>query len=248
MFDEILAQSSARTARPFSVALSFTVQTVLVGLAIVAPVMHPEAIQPGRHLRIVTAPVQQGQTEPPPQHPAVTSRAGGGPRPFSVPVFREPGNVPAQILEIDDASLAETPPVSAAGSALFGSSAGVPFGLGEGAIENLKPPAPKPVQQAIAPRAPMRVGGVVQAAKLMHQVTPVYPPLARQARISGVVRLEAIIDRAGAIRSLQVVSGHPLLVPAAVDAVRQWTYRPTLLNGEPVEVLTEIEVHFKLGD
>lgn len=247
MFDEILAQSSARTARPFSVALSFTVQTVLVGLAIVVPVMHPEAIQPGRHLRIVTAPVSQ-QTEPPPQHPAFTPRPGSGPRPFSVPVFREPGNVPTQILEIDDASLASAPPVSAAGSALFGNSTGVPFGLGEGAIENLKPPAPKPVQRPIAPRAPLRVGGVVQAAKLIRQVTPVYPPLARQARISGVVRLEAIIDRAGAIRSLQVVSGHPLLVPAAVEAVRQWTYRPTLLNGEPVEVLTEIEVHFKLGD
>ena len=76
---------------------------------------------------------------------------------------------------------------------------------------------------------------------------PVYPPLARQARISGTVRLEGVISRTGHVINLQVVSGHPLLATAALDAVRQWVYRPTLLNGEAVEVIAPIEVHFTLS-
>ena len=74
----------------------------------------------------------------------------------------------------------------------------------------------------------------------------VYPQLARQARVSGVVMIAALISREGNIASLQVKSGHPLLVPAAVEAVKQWRYQPTLLNGDPVEVATEISVHFTL--
>jgi len=83
-------------------------------------------------------------------------------------------------------------------------------------------------------------------AKLIHQVTPVYPPLARQARIEGTVQLQAFIGRDGRIRDLRVTSGHPLLIPAAVEAVRQWVYRPTTLNGSPVEVLTTVDVNFTL--
>ena len=88
---------------------------------------------------------------------------------------------------------------------------------------------------------------MVQAAKILRQVKPIYPPLARQAHLSGDVLLEAVISREGTIESLRVINGQPLFVNAAIDAVRQWIYQPTLLNGEPVEVLTQIEVHFKLG-
>jgi protein TonB len=77
-------------------------------------------------------------------------------------------------------------------------------------------------------------------------VTPVYPPLARQARIQGTVRFTAVIGKDGTIQNLKLVSGHPLLVPAAGEAVKQWVYKPTLLAGEPVEVLTEIDVNFTL--
>jgi protein TonB len=92
------------------------------------------------------------------------------------------------------------------------------------------------------------VGGNVQAANLIRQVRPNYPPLAKQARIQGVVRFNAIISRDGTIQNLQMVSGHPLLVPAATDAVRQWVYKPTLLNGEAVEVQTQIDVNFTLSN
>jgi protein TonB len=93
----------------------------------------------------------------------------------------------------------------------------------------------------------IRVGGNVQAANLINQVRPVYPPLAKQARISGVVELSAIIGKDGRVQDLKVVRGHPLLVQAALDAVKNWVYRPTLLNGEPVEVSTTIDVNFTLS-
>jgi len=76
----------------------------------------------------------------------------------------------------------------------------------------------------------------------------VYPDAARDARIQGVVKFTAIIDKDGRVANLQVNSGHPLLIPAAIDAVKQWRYRPTLLNGDPVEVRTDVDVNFTLGN
>jgi len=104
------------------------------------------------------------------------------------------------------------------------------------------PPPPPPVVPAPAPRA--RVGGNVIAANLISQVKPAYPQLARQARISGVVVLEAEINKEGSIENLKVITGHPLLIQAAIAAVKQWRYKPTLLNSEPVAVVTTITVNF----
>lgn len=104
------------------------------------------------------------------------------------------------------------------------------------------PPSP----DAQAPR--IRIGGNVQAAKIIKRVQPVYPPLARQTRIQGTVRLHVIIAKDGKIKQLEIVSGHPLLQQAALDAVRQWRYQPTLLNGNPVEVDTTIDVIFALNE
>lgn len=110
-------------------------------------------------------------------------------------------------------------------------------------------PTPPPQPPALPPGPkvePVRRGGNVQQANLIHQVRPIYPPLAKQARVQGVVVLEAVITKEGAIESLRVISGHPLLTQAAIDAVQQWGYRPTLLNGEPVPVITTITVSFAL--
>ena len=108
------------------------------------------------------------------------------------------------------------------------------------------PPPPAPVDKNL-PSRPVPVGGDVQMAKVLRKVIPEYPALARSARISGAVHLIGIIGKDGTIRNLQVVSGHPLLVHAAMEAVRQWVYQPTLLNGMPVEVIAPIEVNFTLG-
>lgn len=108
----------------------------------------------------------------------------------------------------------------------------------------------KPEGQAGSPEKPMRIrlGGGTAAAQLTNRVQPVYPPLGRQVRLSGTVRLHAIISTDGSVQQLEVVSGHPLLVQSALDAVRQWKYKPTLLNGKPVEVDTTIDVIYALAD
>ncbi len=108
------------------------------------------------------------------------------------------------------------------------------------------PPASSPSGQT--PEAPGRihVAANVQQMNLVSQVPPVYPELAKQARIQGIVSMSAVIGKDGRVVELKVHRGHPLLIQAAMDAVRQWVYRPTLLNGEPVQVATEIEVTFTL--
>ena len=137
------------------------------------------------------------------------------------PCRRQPGGVPGGV----------------AGGVLGGILGGLP----SAAPPPPPPPKPKP------PAAPIRVGGNVAAASLLNQVKPVYPPLAKAARVQGTVKFEAEISKEGAIQNLKLVSGPPLLVQAAMAAVQQWRYRPTMLNGEPVVVLTTIDVNFTLS-
>lgn len=110
-------------------------------------------------------------------------------------------------------------------------------------------PPPAPIVKASPPQptTPVQVGGDVQAGKLLFGPKPAYPPLARTTRTQGTVRIQAVIGRDGAIRNLQLISGPPLLVTVAMEAVKQWRYKPTLLNGEPVEVITVIDVNFTLN-
>ena len=107
-------------------------------------------------------------------------------------------------------------------------------------------PAPAVIPPLMAPKQ-VTVGGRVEMARLIHRVEPRYPPLARQMRVSGVVELIGIIAVGGHIRELKLLSGNPLLAPAALEAVRQWVYEPTLLNGEPVELIATISVIFRLN-
>jgi len=118
-----------------------------------------------------------------------------------------------------------------------------------GAVPGPAPPPPPKKEDPPKPKTPSRivVGGNVQAASLIKQPKPNYPPLAKQARISGTVKLAAIIAKDGTIQDLKVISGHPLLIPAALEAVKQWVYKPTTLNGEAVEVSTQIDVNFTLS-
>jgi TonB family protein len=104
-----------------------------------------------------------------------------------------------------------------------------------------------PDAQALPTPDRIKIGGNVQQSKLIRQPHPVYPPDAKAARIQGVVKLSAVIAKEGTISKLEVISGHPLLVPAALEAVKGWVYETTLLNGNPVEVLTQIDVNFTLA-
>jgi protein TonB len=109
------------------------------------------------------------------------------------------------------------------------------------------PPPPPPAETKPKPTQRVRVATGVAEANLIRKVMPVYPALAKSARVQGTVEFTAIISKEGTIQNLQLVRGHPLLVQAAKDAVLQWRYRPTLLNGQPVEVVTDIIVNFTLS-
>ena len=249
MFDPILSESTARTRRPLAVTLSLGGQVLVVGLTVLFPILLPEGILPGRMVHVIAAPLGTAR-EPEPQRQKSVGRSTFVRTTLHVfvePVFRQPANVPTSILT-DESEPPTTLSAGLGGPVIPGATDGVPWGTGTSSslIPKLPPPNSGPVPEA-ARHAPLRVGGVVQAAKIVRQVTPVYPPPARLARISGTVRIEAVIGRDGMIQSLHVMSGHPWLAQAALDAVRQWVYRPTLLNGEAVEVLTQIEVNFKLA-
>jgi protein TonB len=128
-----------------------------------------------------------------------------------------------------------------------GTAGGVLGGIIGGLPSAAPPPPPPPAKPKPAPAAPQRIGGNVMAASLIRQPKPSYPPLAKAARVQGTVKFEAEIGKDGTIQNLHLISGPPLLVQAAMQAVQQWQYKPTLLNGEPVVVITTIDVNFTLS-
>jgi protein TonB len=130
-------------------------------------------------------------------------------------------------------------PGGVAGGQLGGSLGGVIGGTGTS--------VPIPPPQKVAAKRIVRVGSNLKAPRQTFSVQPEYPALARQTHLSGTVVVNAVIDERGNVVGARAVSGHPLLVPAALNAVLQWKYEPTLLNGAPVAVEMEVTVHFNLG-
>jgi len=132
---------------------------------------------------------------------------------------------------------------------VVGAIGGMPGGQVGGVIGSIVSSSANGSVPKFVPNTPQRVRisqGVTKGL-LIHKLEPTYPALARAARVQGYVVLSAVIDTNGQITNLQLVSGHPMLVPAAIEAVRQWRYKPYLLNGQPVEVETTITVIFTLS-
>ena len=242
-----LVYSAAKTGdwRRAALPLAYTVEIGLVSALVLVPLISTQGL-PKTFLRGVLEPPL-----PPPGPPAghVTVRTPAKHQLIEREIVSMPVKIPHNITRIVEAP--ELTPQSA--EEVFGSvpggvpngyQGGVPNGAGVG---ETPPPPPLP---ATRPRQPtkMHVGGVVEAAKLIFGPKPAYPPLAIMARVQGAVRLEAVIARDGTVEHLKVLEGHPLLVNAATDAVSRWRYQPTLLNGEPVEVETEVVVNFILGE
>jgi protein TonB len=235
MFDQLVVSSAhgTKTNKPWTVAVSATVQAVVVGILILIPLIYTEALPKGFMNTFLVAPAPP----PPPPPPAAPVKAVVRPRIITPQRMVAPTMIPKKVEVIKD----EAPDVGAVGVE-GGVGGGVPGGVLGGIIGGAAPPPPpKPMQQRI------RVGGNVAAAKLVHQVQPVYPQIAKTAHVQGTVLLHAIIAKDGTIQELQYVSGPALLMRAAMDAVHEWRYSPTLLNGEPVEVDTTIQVVFTLG-
>jgi len=243
-----LIYSAAKTDnwKRATIPIAYMIEVLLVGVMILVPLIYTEALPKAQLMTFLVAPPPP---PPPPPPPAAAAPARALARRVTADdLMRAPTVIPKTITQIKDEP--EIAPSAAAGvvggvpgGVPGGSVGGVLGGVIGGVLSAAVPPPPPP--QPAAPRR-IRVGGQVEQAKLIFKPNPEYPPLAKMARITGVVRLEAIISRDGTIQDLKVISGHPLLVKAAIDAVSRWRYQPTLLNGEPVEVITEVDVHFTL--
>jgi protein TonB len=156
---------------------------------------------------------------------------------------RTPTKIPekVQMIKEDEAP----PPVMSAG-VVGGVPGGIPVGAMNGVIGGIVSSTPVAVPKIATPQR-VRVSQGVTQGLLIRKIQPNYPPLARQARIQGSVLLQAEISKDGTIENLHLISGHPMLAPAAIEAVKQWKYKPYILNGEPVEVETQITVNFTLS-
>jgi len=240
MFDEMVVSSPnpKKTNKPWTVILSMVFQVAFLAVLILIPLIYTEALPKTMMATLLVAP----PPPPPPPPPPIAQIVHVKPQVHLMDAGKlvTPKVIPKDIKIIKE----DAPDMSGMQGGVVGGVAGGQMGGVIGGViggVGPAPPPPKPTQQRI------RQGGQVQAAKLVNKVQPLYPPLARQTRISGTVRLHAIIAKNGSVEQLEVISGHPLLVQAALDAVRQWRYQATTLNGENVEVDTTIDVIFSLN-
>jgi periplasmic protein TonB len=250
MFEQTFVNAGGKTNKTWTVLLSFGVQILVIVVAILIPMIYFDALPKSQLSSFLVAPPPP---PPPPPPPAAAPKVVKViPRQFDAGRLMAPKAIPKEVAMIKEEEL---PPPSS-GGVVGGVPGGVPGGAAGGVIGGIigsvptaappPPPPPVKVEKPVAPQR-IRVGGQVQAAKLIRQPRPIYPPLAKQARISGHVILNAIIGKDGTIQNLTVASGHPLLIPSALEAVKQWVYQPTLLNGDAVEVVTQIDVNFTLS-
>ena len=241
MFADSLLENhwSNHGRRGWTTLASFALQSLGIAVVLMLPLLYTEGL-PKLHL-ILSAPLG-----PPPGPPPVTQRHGTTRSATQSNMFRglivSPPTIPIGVAhDVDDASAAEAPPCAICVPGATGTMASanpIPGSIGTAAVPIPAPPKP-------AARPP-RVSHMMEG-NLIYRVQPIYPPLARAARIQGPVHLRAIISRTGTIENLQALEGHPMLVGAAIDAVRQWRYRPYILNDEAVEVETQITVNFSLS-
>jgi protein TonB len=237
MFEDSLVESSGRLAvrHPWATAASFAAQSAVLGSLLLLSLIYTEALPTQRWINILQAP------PPPPAAPAtpqraVTSAAQGG---VIQDVIVVPREIPTTIAMIHDDLTPVSNPVGRDDA--VGSIPGESNGPGIEILRSTVPVTPKFVPSKV------RVSSGVAQGLLIRQVKPQYPALAIPARIQGTVVLQAVIGKDGTVQNLHLISGHPMLVQAAMDAVKQWLYKPYYLNGEAVEVDTTINVNFTLA-
>lgn len=228
-------------------AASILVEVSAVSVLLLIPLIYTERLGLGW---IQSSPLQVIGTPPPPA-PTVEYERRARPTPTSRTY--NPNEAPIKIPPTINMGEMEDEPVSIACVNCVVGATPLVGDFRDAVVLVIPPPPPlkpaeakKPPVETVA--GPVRVSTAVQEAKINRRVIPTYPALAKQARVQGTVKLLGVISADGRIEQLRVLSGHPLLVAAAVDAVKQWTYQPTLLNGQPVEVQAPIEVHFILSN
>jgi len=245
MFEDSLIESGGKlkTKRGATTVISFVFQIALIGVLVLIPLLFTEALPKTQLMTFLVAP-------PPPPPPP--------PPPAAAPVkvvkqiqtdiingqLRTPTKIPEKVQMIKEEEA--PPPMAATGGVVGGVPGGIPGGQMGGVIGGIISSTPVAVPKVATPQR-VRVSQGVTQGLLTCRVNPTYPPLARQAPIQGSVVRQAEISKACDIQNLRLVSGHPMLAPAAIEAVKQWKYRPYILNGEPVEVETQITVNFTLS-
>jgi protein TonB len=235
-YDTAWAPSSRRG---WTTLVSFALQTLGVGVLLFLPLIYNEAIPAIKLASVLAAPLPPPGPPPAPSHPR-------GPRTqtnMNGAQVVMPSAFPDHPAMLHDAPVSESVSIDdtrgvPGGTGARGDPNGVINSVGIAAV--MPPPAPKPVAR------PPRISRMMEG-NLIHRVQPVYPMTAKLAHIQGSVVLRAVISKDGAIENLAVVSGHPMLVKAAIDAVSQWRYRPYMLNGDPYEVETQVTVNFVLN-
>ncbi len=246
MFEDSLIESAGRGRTKKSLGftiVSFFLQGILLGVLILIPLIYTEALPKQQLMGFLVAPPPPPPPPPPPAAAPVVkvekivSEVDQG-------ALRTPTKIPEKVKMIKEE---DTPPPSQGiGGVVGGVPGGMPGGQMGGVIGGIISSTPVAVPKVATPQK-VRVSQGVAQGLLIHQVKPTYPALARQARIQGQVVLQATISKDGTIQNLHMISGHPMLAPAAIDAVKQWRYKPYFLNGEPVEVETQITVNFTLS-
>jgi protein TonB len=224
-----------------TIPIAYIFEILLIGVGILVPLIYTEALPKAMISVSLVAPPPP---PPPPPPPAAAPPVRVIRRVTAEELMRAPTVIPKTIAVVKDQPQPQAS-VGVVGGVPGGMPGGAPGGVLGSILSAAAPPPPPP--KAEVPKR-IRVGGQVEAAKAIYRPSPEYPPLAKMARIQGVVRLEAVISKDGTIQDLKMLSGHPLLVKSAMEAVQKWRYQPTLLNGEPVEVVTEIDVNFTLQD
>jgi len=243
-----------------SVVSSVIFHGLLITMVVLIPLLLPQSVS-DRELLLITLVAPIGPPPPPPPPPPAALPAVAVPRtvrpavrPVTPATLVAPTTVPREIAKIIDAPI-EPPP-----GVIGGVPGGIPGGYVGGVLSGIlasngaantaelapvpPPPPPPPPPKPMAPARPVRVGGMVQEPRVLSMVPPVYPKLASTARVSGTVVLEATLTEQGTVEEIKVVSGHPLLVEAAIAALKQWRYEPTYLNGTAVSVILTAKLHF----
>ncbi|MBS1851056.1 MAG: energy transducer TonB [Acidobacteria bacterium] len=249
-FRDILLEVDGKEKRRRGLATfsSVVLQCLLLGIMLIIPLMFTEALPKQQLLTFLVAP----PPPPPPPPPAAAAAVQVVRRiesDFSNGQLRTPSRIPEKVQMIKEE---EAPPQGlSTGGVIGGVPGGIPGGqLGGvigGIISSTNNTAMVPKLAASVPKR-IRVSQGVTKGLLVRKVEPIYPKIAAAARIQGIVVLSAVISKTGEIQNLEAVSGHPMLVPAAIAAVKQWQYRPFLLNGEPLEVETTVTVTFQLSN
>jgi len=238
MFDQLVESTNKKTThKVWTVWVSALVQALILGVLILIPLIYTSALPSAMMTTFLVAP----PPPPPPPPPAAVVHVKPQPKFIQQGKLVAPTVIPKKIQMIKEEPQPDVGMTGGVPGGVPGGSAGGVLGGIIGGAPGGLPPPPKPVEV-------LRVGGNVMQANLIHQVLPTYPQIAKTAHISGTVVLHAIIAKDGTVQQLQFISGPPLLKMAAMEAVKQWRYKPTLLNTQPVQVDTTISVVFNLGE